>query len=321
MVLRKTRETDPVNTPTTNRGVNSKGIEMATFLPGAKLQDCAVDWMTLVTKDPDRATEWREAFRAVATMEQKRGHEWKQARFFGYEGEQCGHVMWGKRHDGALVRLTSSLAHDEAMLFSPDAAHCTRIDLQVTAELTSEHPLFLEKTYASAKTAPATEGRHPKYTLIADTEGGSTLYVGSRSSMRFGRVYDKGIEQASEKKGKLYRWELEIKDVLADQAVAMLVGSADVQRSILAVVGDFFTARGVPVLWTVPRSDEKFSIPRLVQEDAGTLKWFNGPVATAVARLMETIGPEQTLRALLSKWRVDSSDRDVIAEIVLLLGG
>lgn len=294
---------------------------MSTFLPGAKLQDAAVDWMTLVTKDQDRVIEWREAFRAVATMEQKRGHEWKAARFFGYEGEQCGHVMWGKRQDGGLVRLTSSLAHDEAMLFSPDAAHCTRIDLQVTAELASEHPMFLEKTYGAAKSLPTTQGRPAKYTLITDSEGGSTLYVGSRSSMRFGRVYDKGVEQASEKKGKLYRWELEIKDVLADQAVGMLVGSADVQRSILGVVGDFFSARGVPVLWTVPRLDEKFSIPRVAQEDAGTLKWFNGPVSTAVARLMETVGPEATLRALLSKWRQDSSDQDVIAEIVLLLQG
>jgi len=221
-------------------------------------------------------------------------------------------VMWGKRQDGALVRLTSSLAHDEGMLFEPDAAHCTRIDLQVTAEFAEPQPLFLRKTYEACKNQPVLNGRPPKYTFIEDTEGGSTLYVGSRSSMRFGRIYDKGREQGTEEKGKQYRWELEIKDVLADQAVAMLVGSADVQHSILGVVGSFFTERHVPVSWTVPRLGEKFVIPRIVQEDAGTLKWFNGPVASAVARLADTVGVEACLRALFAKWRVDNSDNDML---------
>jgi hypothetical protein len=138
--------------------------------------------------------------------------------------------------------------------------------------------------------------------------------------MRFGRIYDKGAEQRSEDPGKLFRWELEIKDVMADQAVAMLVGSADVQRSILGVVGSFFVERGVPITWSVPPLSEKFVIPRIAQEDAGTLKWFNGPVATAVARMMETVGPEATMRALLSKWRVDTTDGDVIDSLVEVLG-
>lgn len=289
---------------------------MAMSLPVAKLEDVAVDWLTLVTKDQDRAAEWRASFADVAQHEQRQGHEWKKARFFGYDGEQCGHIMYGKRADGALVRITSSLAHDVGRMFDPDAAHCTRIDLQVTCSLNEPHPLMLRKTYEQAKNASPLNGRPAKYTLIEDTEGGSTLYVGSRSSMRFGRVYDKGREQNSEEKGKLYRWELEIKDVLADQCVAMLAGSEDSQRQIMAIVGDFFTTRGVPVAFRVPRMEESFSIPRIRQEDAGSIKWFNGPVATAVARVSETCGVETVMRALFSKWRVDNTDVDVLSLIV-----
>jgi hypothetical protein len=276
--------------------------------------------MTLTTKDTSRAISWREAFNAVAVMEQKRGFEWKDARFFGYEGEQCGRILYGKRTDGALVRLTSSLAHDEAMLFEPDAAHCTRLDIQVTAELAGAHPDFLKRIYESQGASNGVQGRPSKYTHIRSTDGGQTLYVGSRSSMRFGRVYDKGVEQKSHEPGRCFRWELEIKDVLADQAVAMLVGSVDVQRSILGLVGSFFSERNVPVLWSVPSIEEKFIIPRIVTDDASSLKWLRGPVATTVARLMETVGPEQTISALLSKWRDGGTDDDIITAIVSACG-
>lgn len=284
----------------------------------SKLIDVGVDWMTLTTKDSSRAVEWREAFQAVASEEQQRGYQWKEAKFYGYTGEQCGRVLYGKRNDGALVRLSSSLAHDAGMLFEPDAAHCTRIDLQVTAELAGEHPLFLESAWKNAQLKGAMEGRPPKYTLIRDSEGGSTLYVGSRSSMRYGRIYDKGIELAASPAGKLYRWEMEIKDVLADQAVAMLCGSSSTQTTILGVVGDFFASRNLPISWRIPSHEEHFSIPKVRQEDAGSLRWLAGPVASVMARLMETVGPEAAFGALLGKWRQSSTDCDIVHELAML---
>lgn len=286
----------------------------------ANLKDVAIDWLTLTTKNPDRVAEWAEAFAAVAEMEQRRGFKWQDARFFGYVGQQCGHAMYGKRDDGAIVKLTSSLAHDEGMLFSPDAVHCTRIDLQVTLELARPMPGLLPKAYDAARGHKPLNGRPVRYTLIQDSEGGTTLYVGSRTSMRYGRIYDKGVESGLEEAGKLFRWEMEIKDVLADQAVGMLVGSVDVQRSILGLVGSFFTERGLPVVWTVPPLGEKFIVPRVTQEDAGSLKWLRGPVSRTVARLVETVGAEETLRALLCKWREGNTDADVVAQFISELG-
>lgn len=284
--------------------------------PTAKLTDCGIDWLTLTTKNVDRAEEWRQVFNDVATLEQQRGYKWSTAHFFGYAGEQCGHVMWGKRQDGAVVKLTSSAAQEWGFLFEPDAVHCTRIDLQVTAELAYARPDFIKRTYDAVVLHKTSNGRPPQAALLTSSNGGHTLYLGSRQSMRYFRLYDKGVEQGTDVPGRTLRWELEIKDVLADQAVSMIAGSADVLRSILAVVGSFCMDRGVPTLWTIPPLEEKFSIPQITREDAGSLRWFAGPVASTVARLMETVGPAQTLGALLSKWRGGSTDSDILGMLV-----
>lgn len=284
--------------------------------PTAKIVDWGVDWLTLVTRDTNRSAEWKQIFADIASEEQQRGHKWSTARFFGYAGEQCGHIMYGSRQDGALVKLTSALAHEKGMLFSPDAVHCTRIDLQVTAELTYPRPDFINRSYENVVLHKTSNGRPPAAAHLRGSDGGQTLYVGSRSSMRYFRLYDKGVETGTDVPGKLLRWELEVKDVLADQAVAMLAGSADALRSTLGVVGSFCSDRGVPVLWTIPPLEEKFQIPRIAQEDAGSLRWLQGPVASVVARLMETVGAEQTIGALFSKWRGGSTDGDILGLMV-----
>lgn len=283
----------------------------------AYVRDIGVDWMTLTTKDPQRALEWAEAFSAVAAQEQTRGHKWGDARFFGYVGQSCGHVFYGKRSDGALVRLSSAIAEECGALFSPDACHCTRIDLQVTVELATAAPYLLERMYEAATEAPKKVGRAVGYTLIKASDGSRTLYVGSRTSARYGRIYDKGMEQTLGQPGKLMRFELEVKDDLADQAVSMLYGNAEADRTILWLLQDFFEQRGIPVLWQTAQLAEGFKVPRIPIDDASSLRWIAGPVAKTVARLMHTVGPDRTVRAMFGALLDNSTDSGIIDMLAL----
>lgn len=278
----------------------------------AYIRDIGVDWLTLTTKDSSRALEWSEAFSAVATQEQQRGHKWGDARFFGYVGQSCGHVFYGKRKDGALVRLSSALAEQVGPLFSPDACHATRIDLQVTVELATAAPYLLERLYEAAAEGPKKVGRAVGYTLIKNSDGSRTLYVGSRNSARYGRIYDKGMEQALGEPGKILRFELEVKDDMADQAVAMVYGDHEPDRVIMWLLQDFFEQRNVPVLWNTPQVAEGFKAPRITVDDASSLRWVSGPVAKTVARLMHSVGPERTARALFGQLLDNSTDSDMI---------
>lgn len=278
----------------------------------SKLVDVGVDYLTLTSRESTRYLEWKEAFNFCAAEEQARGNKWHDARLLGYEGEQCGHVFIGKRTDGYMARLSSGAADHYGLLFSPDACHCTRIDLQVTLEFEWPQPEMLRKAYEFAKVQPVKNGRPPLYTRLENSLGGGTLYVGSRSSMRYGRIYDKGVEELSQVAGKTYRWELEVKDTLADQAVAMLTGGGENQRQILGILGDFFSTRALPVHWNIPSMEEHFEIPRVTIEDAGSLRWLAGPVAKTFARLAATVGFEEALRAVLASCCNETTDTAII---------
>lgn len=284
----------------------------------SKLVDIGIDWLTLTTKDPRRYTDWLAAFEFVATQEQARGHKWAKARLLGYEGESCGHAFVGRRDDGAMCRLTSAAAEEYGMQFEPDACHCTRIDLQATARMNEPRPEMIKSLYERAKAHKGSNGRPPLVSRIETNQGGATLYIGARSSMRYGRIYDKGVEMGTEAPGVLLRWEVEIKDTFADQAVAMLCGNTEHDRLLLGILGDFFDSRGCPVPWTVPSLEERFIVPRLALDDANTLKWLAGPVATAFGRIAGTVGIEQALRAVFSKALTESSDSDIIESMALM---
>ena len=284
-----------------------------------KIIDAGIDWMTITTKDTKRFEEWTEAFALVASEEKARGHKWGSAHILGYKGESCGHAFLGKRTDGAMVRLTSSAAQTYGHLFSPEACHVTRIDLQVTVQFDYPAQNFLKRAYDHARVQPVKNGRPPVYSLLENSLGGSTIYVGSRSSMRYGRIYDKGEESGTELPGRMFRWELEIKDQLADQAVQMLAYSANPERQLLALVGSFFDERALPVTWSIPRDEERFSLPRILPDDAGSLKWLNGPVATVVARLATSVGWAPVLRSILGKAYPLTSDATICEEIAVEL--
>jgi hypothetical protein len=285
--------------------------------PGtAKLVDIGCDWMTLTTRDQMRGEEWKAEFSFVASLEQAKGYKWSDARLFGYVGEACGHAFWGKGINGFMVRLSSSCAQEHGLLFSPDAVHCTRIDFQATAELTYPDPGLLERVYNQAQEGTKLNGRPVRYTLIKDSGGGRTLYVGSRSSALFGRLYDKGVEEGTEAPGKLFRWELECKDYAADQAVAMILPSSQPEHAMLGYLGRFFTERSVPVVWSYIRPEENFVVPQVSHDDVGALRWLRGPVARTFARISMTVGKEVALRAIMGHILDESSDSEVIPAMV-----
>lgn len=266
-----------------------------------KLISAGVDWLTLTTKESSRGVEWHECFSACAAQEQAKGHKWQNARRMMYGGESCGGLFWGKSDQGWMVVLSSDAAQTYGALFEPDAVHCTRIDLQVTIELSDPAPTLLESYYDHVVLHKTSNGRPVKYTLIKDTEGGSCLYVGARSSMLYGRLYDKGVEEKSAGPGRVLRYELEVKGDFADQAVAMIWGASNDIGVLMYLVRDFFEKRRIPATFQAPPLNEKFvSVPRS-QDDIQSIKWLAGPVASVVARLTHTCGIAPVFSALFAK--------------------
>jgi DNA relaxase NicK len=130
-----------------------------------------------------------------------------------------------------------------------------------------------------------------------NSDGGSTLYLGSRMSDRFARLYDKGIEQQTHKAGKWWRFELELKGECSPQASAELLSADDYSRECFSIVADFFYYRSMIAMpdW-VPTSVRYWS--RQTTTDAKRLHWLATQVRGTILELTRSVGRQRVLEAL-----------------------
>lgn len=133
--------------------------------------------------------------------------------------------------------------------------------------------------------------------LVMDSRGGQTLYFGARSSERFGRCYDKGVESNSDEPGRWWRWEVECKQDVARQLAAALVLEPEPAAFVRGVVAGFFAARaGVTIAQL--RGSHFHKIASDLPSGAKLLHWLASGVRPTVAKLVRVYGRERVLHAL-----------------------
>jgi hypothetical protein len=116
--------------------------------------------------------------------------------------------LWSPEQ-GTLIRISGNLCERLLPSINLDAFRLTRLDLCISIP----QEIDLDYWYRRQRSA----GEKVKVSLI----NGETLYVGSRKSDRFWRIYDKALEQGIV--GPLYRIELELKGDRARQAKRLLI--------------------------------------------------------------------------------------------------
>lgn len=118
-------------------------------------------------------------------------------------------------------------------------------------------------------------------------ETGDTLYIGSRTSEKFLRIYDKGAEQGDEP-GTRFRVELECKGGAANFAADCIVrGGLLAAQQIIHPFFDAPTHAGYQR--AIQSAHEAINIPSS-KKRADTEAWLNGVVADCMAA-MESINP------------------------------
>src|SRR3989304_5980210 len=124
-------------------------------------------------------------------------------------------LRWGMRTDGCIMMLSGQ---DAAINWLPALAlaqNVTRLDLAVTVSLADPITDVAKRAYAWVLTDPhSCPGKKRKYSYVENSSGGQTVYIGSRASDQFGRLYDKGCESAKDAcapPGLLWRYEVEFK--------------------------------------------------------------------------------------------------------------
>lgn len=168
----------------------------------------ACDWLTITTFVHAESTR---LFNAIAGACNERG---KDSRVMQYEGRKWDGGFWGKGiQDGRshyMMRASGDTANAVINRLSDCPGRCTRMDIQYTMRL----PAGYSARALSDKLREAQwEGHKRAITLIEGVGGLDTVYVGSRVSGRYTRIYVKEGDD-----GRYLRFEVEFKGDYAQHA-------------------------------------------------------------------------------------------------------
>jgi len=263
-----------------------------------------LDFATAIVKNPEVAGR-------VLTGVEHLFHRYPRIRYWSFLGLYRGRIATsdekggggiasGRAADGAGI-VQSWGKETEVMVqivLGVTQVHFTRLDMAVTVLFSQPQPCVRELL----ATLPA--DKH-NYTIIqpANDEGG-TLYIGSRRSDVFARLYDKGAELRTLPGRLLWRYEVELKHRHAERAVAQLfvdsVLPSDRLVCIFENVRHYFTVHAVPFP-DVPDAAKQYPVVQYesrVTDDATTLRWFRTQVYPALMRLDGNGKLDQALEAL-----------------------
>lgn len=274
----------------------------------ARIEYSGVDYFTATAARSGQGEKLYPIARMIAQQLEANMSQ-KQWKFFGYHGwiysdPLVGHFAYGSASDdrmGEILQASGEIAnyYFPNVLFQRNDVplRWTRIDLCADVTLGQQRECVCADGY---KRLIALKTKN-KVSLVTNNLGGETLYIGSRSSDQFGRVYDKGVEKGSLAPGWQYRYEIELKGKrakVASNQLASLAAPTTWSQGIATTIYDWFDERNVSPVFT--RGDlygldlrVKWEAPN----DEQKLLWLRTQVGPTVKKLFLRASTE-TLEAL-----------------------
>jgi DNA relaxase NicK len=262
------------------------------------VESAGVDWLTCHVPHDRRAEHIADWGDVLLRAEQRAGNDRKVWKWNGYHGWKAGGVALGGRPDGVICRLSGTPARENWRHVYAIAGRCSRLDLQVTI---SGVPVGLDlagegKGQVEAFRPPT--GRPGSWAYTQTRDSGATLYLGSRTSQSFGRLYDKSAEEDGQHLGGRWRYELELKEETAQHtATGLSAPGAETARAI-ATVHEGFSSRGVQPRFGKVGTAVMTTPPREQSDDQRRLEWLSGQVRSVVSGLILRGREADVLRAL-----------------------
>lgn len=264
--------------------------------------DTRLDYLTVTTRCQK---EWRAAVAKIHSYVDvgKGQRPWHFLKYSGYTVSNFdGHISWGASSAGGIVQASGELAHrlaTGAERWLPQEFRVTRLDLACT--FSTEKPTDIVRDLWA----------HPRegwrVVLPEPSKGGGTLYIGNRTSDRFGRIYDKGAQlnddlpdDAKIPVALLWRAEVEYKGRAAREAydVWRLNITCDQKRKFICdTVLSWFMDRGA-FLPVIPTERSIVSVASRGIDDIRSIRWLHEQVRPVLYRLSGNGKGHEAARAL-----------------------
>jgi hypothetical protein len=247
-----------------------------------------VDYVTLTAKTPASIGKLKMYGDAQVALLEREGFHVKPSRPMGYDGWQVGPVFLGARFDGFMLRVSGQMAHEAARLWDEDI-HCTRLDVQATLK---HFPAWSPWGKISLGVAEAYQKANPRrggypHGRLEDGRGkGDTVKVGSRTSDRYGRLYDKEKESLDPVYDGCWRYEVEYKGDYALLACRTLRASQFSAREAGRMALAEYKAWGYPIPETELQMCEPLAVDSPKSDVERRKAWLRRQVGPTILSLL-----------------------------------
>lgn len=269
----------------------------------------SIDWITATAKPKSEGFSalYKFAKGFVEDRAKQYGALIDTWSFYGYQGfiiRENGHLAYGERTEqGNLIQAGGDMASQSWQDIAGVADNITRFDICVDVLLNQDDTTIARVCYDWVKQSKVGV-RNRKYGLIQGNTG-DTLYVGSRQSTQFGRVYDKS-GQMGLAAGRIWRYELELKGKPAWQMASVLLekcGRAEddpksLGKAIVNTVYHWFSDRMVEPLFEHNGKGIAVSTVRATTALDQKLTWLRKQVRPSVLALISRGYEQEVIDAL-----------------------
>jgi hypothetical protein len=260
--------------------------------------DVGVDWFTVTMPIGLRSRFAASKVSRIMEMAVEKGEERKDTNRLGFVGERINGLFYGFKGDTLMIIASGSTAAEQADFFLPMGNNVTRLDLAVTLHDEIPSRDWTEIALSQVMKDGRVEGGSLTTHRINGTPTGRTLYIGSRSSDRYIRIYDKTAESPETYAPTAWRWEIEYKRPRSGVVASRLVKDGLSSRNILEHCKATFAGLSVTLPsrtlgpgWIAHRP------PRLTTSET-RLRYAQRVVAPFLRGLVEAVGEDRVSQAL-----------------------
>lgn len=272
-------------------------------MPTITRATAGIDWLTMtVREESDGYHEWRNT--AVKCIERvaDEGYQLGDRALLGYVGVSAGNCFLGDREGVTLCQITGEKADWAYPLLYNEAAHYSRIDVQITTQYDVMDANIGKKAYRDSLRAnealPA--GRKRKVWIIIGSDGGDTCYIGSASSEQRARIYNKEVQSEDIAYSRCWRYEVVFRNDLATGFTrGQRLSHLSQESYCLATVDAWLSKRGVGMGLIGGMGDVVLPLARTLPTDVERkLKWLTSQVRPTI-RYLCSIGFREILTEAL----------------------
>lgn len=236
-----------------------------------------IDWITLTTFDRTTFVKWEVKHLAIETP----GIDYK---IRGYQGISKGSFFLGvgeqKKHNHAMLRVSGSDSHKAFYEFYNDlSVKCTRIDLQITIDLPDN--------YSARKLTDDLREvvKNKNIAIVENTNNLDTIYIGSRTSDRFCRIYVKEID-----KSFYLRYEVELKGSWAETVSKAIFENMPISPILNSYIETINCDDSQGILNLIKSKltdfDSGLSNPKIKRDNNKTYNWLIDQVTPSIIRIL-----------------------------------